>query len=173
MTPDPITQVYRAIRERLLADPDVARLLKRANAPDLTSTKGTDPLKSSVMDADLPELLVIPTGATYHVGRTNHAHAIRRNFQVRLVGRGPLLHESVFPLEWSIFCAMVRMLRDDPKLGLSFVERVEVRESTSTYSVADDAARGTGCWVTVASLVVDMCFSDEDIGGTCGRALRG
>ena len=159
---DPITQVYKALRAQVLAEPRVAALFRIGNVPDLSASAPL-PIKANVQDADLPELVIAVTGGSFAVARTNTDHAMTKRFTFRVATAQLSVNTKFFPAQWALFCAFCRMQRQASKLNLPFVERIKILDGQDFVSKVDDAERGNPGWCSLMTLEITLRFADSDL----------
>ena len=156
------------MRNYILADPEcVARGIKAANTPDLTSTTKTQPIKSAVQDKDHPEILLYPVDGDWGIGFTNIGHRIDRRISIRLSGGQTTLQDKYYPVQWALFCAFVRLHRNNPTLGLEFIEKITVVSHSDGFGDNADAQRGTRGWVSLMTVQMNFRFDDKDLKTHC------
>lgn len=161
---DPYTQAYRAFRSYLLADAEcVARGIKAANTPDLTSTTARDPLKSNKKPADFPEVLIVPNGFNPLNHFTNTGFKATRTYSIRLAADQIVLHRYYHPIQWALTVALVRLKALNPQMGLEFIESVKTVGGTDTFSNDAEALAASRGWVSVLNVEVGFLFNHDQI----------
>lgn len=165
---DPLTSLYRAIRQYYVDDPHVAEAVR--TRPDLTGD-AQDPVLDRLSDGEVPELILQPTTGEFQVGKTNTGHRLRQDFAVRVTTGKRTLHDGgIFPVRWALFVAHARLVREQRRapgsrgfLGLSFLQSVRLAQSDDAVERREQA-RGTRGWVNVLTLETWLAFDDDDLG---------
>lgn len=161
---DPLTQVYRALRTYLLNDQYLKPLVKPKNFPDLTG-QAEDPLLDEVQDANLPELVMSPSGAPAPFGRTNTELGLYQTYSIRVATGQVILNQKFFPTVFALFRAFRRLERGPAAqlLGLDFVQRCDQMDRNDAMKISDEDARGTAGWVALYQVQVRMMFTNQQL----------
>lgn len=156
MSADPFTQVLDKLWELLEAQSEVTDLVAARNRIKLHQSYGRpEKLKQSL--ADLPELIIEPSGGGANVhGTSTHAKVIQR-YSIGLKGRDLRVHATFFPLKWAVLKALAST---DANLGLSFVRNVIIEDSRDTPREEQHPG-----WESVLEVVVEMWFSRDSMKG--------
>lgn len=158
---DPLTQVLAKLRTDLLADADIATLIKPANAPNLAGTD-RNPIKPELMDADTPELSIMPTGTSYGPASSNTDHTLIQRFSVGVATLEVVL-TKLFPVQFALYRAYCRHYRayGSKIQGLDFDAQVRLLEGSN--DLGDQNRKGTQGWSALLNIEVRMTFSNSDL----------
>lgn len=154
-----VQNTLAAVRNRVL---DATARAK--HFPDITSTTDGRPVKTNIQDADSPEILIVPTGGSVVIGRTNTDHRVTQAYSVRITSIKMVTHAELNPVLFALFRAFCRIKRLNQRLGLpEFVETVRHADYATSISDLDDGQRGTLGWITALNIEIDFHFSDETL----------
>jgi hypothetical protein len=164
---DPFTQVHAALWALLEGHAPLAALVKPGNRRKLTGDdRAAD--KDEYMDADLPELRLVPAGHRVHLYSTSSGHTIHQQYNVELsTGDQRLDTQSspagINPVKWEIIRALTKAApfvtgNNGKWLGLRFVRAI--KPGTAIEGVAKAAERtDIQGWALALSLVVELEFA--------------
>ena len=163
---NPFTMVYDALAEMPLRHPVFRDLVKEGNF--ILFRDGRDPLKGQVLDADLPEVLLVSDTANLNVHETSHTSRITRQYSWVMTTGDMRLHERLYLLEWALFCAMsgwqsaLRGLVWPDGSGWHFCKRFDATGVTSGQ--ADTERRpGIRGWAAAWRCEIEMHFQTSDL----------
>ena len=157
-TPNPFDLVFDRLWDLAESHPDVTRLVKPGNRVRFDRPQRA-PIKEEIADADLPELVLLPDGATFGLLRTSASSSVVKRYSW-LVATGDFRTPTVNAIEWALFCAM---LNAQSVLGAlawedaSFVKRVDLSELTEGFADSE-RNRGIRGWSAISKVEVEMHF---------------
>lgn len=170
---DPWTQVYCALWDMLEAHSGFTGLVRVGNRIKFLGAK-LNPLKKDIQDADLPEVVIVPTEADPHIWASSGQSQPTMKFDVR-VSSGELsvdvlgttgtldIGAAVYPVCWEIWRAMhgwgavLKTLRWPVGTGKPFV--ILGRPTGLKLGTTDaDLNRGIFGWSAVWTYEVQMAF---------------
>jgi hypothetical protein len=155
--PDPFTQVYQALLTKLVSSEVTAMV--RANNIIRLDGSNPDPRKPEVAAADLPELVLYPSGGAIELGYCDDGLKVDQQFNLAVATSDVRVSKGHFPLKWALLKAFWA-IKDN--LGLAFVELVRLSNAAETLS--DDAQnRGMDGWSTLFSVTVTLVFDSSDL----------
>jgi len=154
---DPFTQIYNAIWTILENHDGITKRVRLKNRIKL-SGRDPDPYKSTVLDGDLPELLLEPSGGGGFLW-TSSGLQITTTFQLRLAAGDLRIQKQLFPIKWEIIRALKQTRTN---LGLSFVKNADIIDITETTGNAD-VDRGTPSWTGLFEIAVQIYFTDTEL----------
>ena len=151
--PDPLTVMYNKQWEVLRAHFPITDFVKIGNQIIQTVEEPVFP-KEDVVDADLPEIRVLPAGGTIENIASTGTMVVEQNYEIQVAVQDARLNAQFFPLQWEIIVAYVKAGCD---LGLDFVEVVRLGNYTDEEN---DVAvlRGLEGWSSLMSVAVRMRF---------------
>lgn len=154
MPTDPFTETYDALWTLLEGDTELASAVRLMNRIKLTGTN-PKPAKESVQNADLPELMLMPTGGAMDLIATSTSTKIEQVYALRLATADVRVSQagSIFPAKWEMLKALTNIKRT--LMTLSYVTDVRVQEFEETLE-DDDANRGAQGWSLTIPIVVEM-----------------
>lgn len=157
---DPFSAVEAAIWTKLEAHAGLAALVKVANRVKMSVLEPN--LKESAQDADMPELMMIPSG--FYVNRpgdgvSSSSESISQRYTFAI--STPTLStvddvRGINAIKWALLCVFVSGI--DALSGLSYVRKVRTGEGQDLPAAPDMLARSVKGWRTVISLEVTMVF---------------
>lgn len=156
---DPFTQAYNAIWTFLVAVDSLKDRVKKGNRITFANQAKPTPIKEQIIDADVPELTLMPGNGEYHLFNTSTSHEIMQAYDLVAVTGDQRVTEDFFPIQWEVFKALAAA---GDKLGLSFVTSVRINTVTGALE-EEERNRDMEGWVMVASIVVAMTIDREDI----------
>ena len=160
MSDDPFTQTIEKIWELLEADTAVAALVKKGNRVKLTGD-GQVPIKSSVQDGDMPELIIEPAGGPMNPHATSTSVSITPRFAITTATGNLMVDAKLFPLKWALLKALFKMCNDN--LDLAFVTNADIVDPAAEgYDAAGAEQRGTSGWSLGLTVQVEMSFVRTD-----------
>ena len=154
---DPFTQIYNAIWTVLENHDGITSKVRLTNRIKL-SGKDKNPYKSTVLGADLPELLLEPSGGGGFLW-TSTGLQMLTNFQLRLAAGDLRVQKQLFPIKWEIIRAMKQTRTN---LDISFVKNIEIADIGESTEGAE-ATRGTPQWIGLFELAVQVYFTNTEL----------
>ena len=154
---DPFTQIYDAIWKILENHKGVTKKVRLKNRIKLSGVD-PNPYKNTVLDADLPELLLEPTGGGGFAW-TSTGLQMASNFQLRLAAGDLRVHKQLFPIKWEIIRALKQTRTN---LDLSFVKNVEITDINETIG-NDEVDRGTPSWTGLFEISVQVYLTNTEL----------
>ena len=154
---DPFTQIYNAIWTVLENHDGITKRVRLKNRIKL-SGKDPDPQKTNILGADLPELLLTPSGGgTFRW--TSSGLQMMTNFQLRLAAGDLRVHKQLFPIKWEIIRALKQTRTN---LDFSFVKDVDIADISETTG-DEDADRGTPSWTGLFEITVSIYLTNTEL----------
>ena len=160
---DPFTAVYRGLWQLLEAHPGFASAVRPGNRLKLVD--GEPHAKDQVSTADLPEVRIVPSGASSHLRRTSTTSGVTKAWTIQVATGDKRLDERLYPLEWIILCAMQRwpeVLGALVWADRKYVAAVQVLEHAEGQTDRD-LVRGIDGWTAVMTVRVEMTFLTADM----------
>lgn len=156
---DPLTAVMNALWALLEGQPEVVALVATKNRIKLTdTTKSASAEKLKYSTADLPELLIEPSGGDMNPAATNTGARIIQRYGIGIADGDLRLHKTFFPLKWAVFRALAAI---DNNLGLDYVRRITLEDVEDFRNT--EKAPG---WSAGFEIVVEMWFSRTELKAT-------
>lgn len=165
MATDPISLVHAKLWDLALLHPYIAARVLSGNRIKLDHPKRF-PLEHAIGEADLPELMLLPTtGVQFDVQDSQKARLVR-DFEWGLSTGDLRVAEQLFPLEWALFRAMagarVAMLTTPTWNEKAFVQDVTTGPARSTMG-DQEHNRSIPGWYGVYLVRVSMQFDRADL----------
>ena len=165
---DPFTRVYNALWDVLEKHKGLTDLVKIGNRIKFTEEGfGLRPEKENVMDADFPELFLIPTNSQIVLFATSSSTEAIQEFELRFTTGDQRVDRLHFPLKWQVMIALSKCER----LNLPFVKRLGIESFTETTD-DPEANRGIKGWSARIVISVEMYFGHTVLQGTDTRILE-
>lgn len=162
---NPFSMVITELWNMLLAHPCFVRDVKEANRIRFDIANNRDPLKATVMVADLPEVSIVTLSGTGNLMSNSSASQIVRQFSV-LISTGDYRYsEFLAPMEWIVFCAMTGWKNRLTALtwhDRKFVTRANMTSIASGLSDPEKNRNVKG-WSAVWNVEVEMHFMTSDL----------
>lgn len=156
---DPLTEVMNALWTLLEGQPEIKALVATHNRIKLTdTTKKSSAEKIKYSTADLPELVIEPSGGTMNPAATSTGALIIQRYGIGIADGDLRLHKTFFPLKWAVFKALAAI---DNNLGLDYVRRITIEDVEDFRNT--EKAPG---WSAGFEIVVDMWFSRTELKAT-------
>ena len=160
---DPFSLVYKSIWDCVNGNEHVTSLVKPKNKIRLDLEQ--HPIKPNVSDSDLPEILLIPDGASVNIRATSSGTKVTRRFAWVITTGQTLLCERILPVEF----ALIRAMKSWPDTiaqatwnNKRFITRVDLGEVAEGESDAE-RNRGIRGWSALMNIQVEMIFQTEDL----------
>ena len=154
---DPFTQIYNAIWTVLENHDGITSRVRLKNRIKF-SGKDPDPQKSNVMDADLPELTLTPSGGGGFFW-TSTGIQMEPSFKLQLATGDLRVQKQLFPIKWEIIRALKQTRTN---LDLSFVKNIEISDIDESTENAD-SDRGTPQWTGLFEILVHVYLTDTEL----------
>jgi len=151
---NPLSRVYAALWDVLLQEREIERWVPPAARVRFDEAR--DPRQPRVLDADLPELTLVPAGSEGAITGTTTHLAVTEVYDLVLRSHDLQLQRDVFPLRW----AVIRALWRTPDLGLSFVRRIGLSGQTLRFV---ESERGRPAWEFSLRITVELYLSREGV----------
>jgi hypothetical protein len=161
VSPDPFTQVYRALWGALDAFAPVTQVVKIGNRVDYAQTdEERTAWKAHPAPADLPELELVPSPeeARLDIFLLADTAQVVDEYLLRGVTDDERLHAIANPLRWNCLRAICRA---GVNLGLPFVQQVRVLGCA--VGPAGVQEKGEGGWQFALRIRVTMEFDRTDL----------
>jgi hypothetical protein len=145
----------RALWEALLAD---ERFVARVKAGNCIRYDGEapNPEKSTITEADAPECTIEPAGGTGDLKPTKGTLLFcTQRFRIRLAGSESRVQKELLPLKWIVISTLAKV---GPTLGLPFVNRCALAETTEAAVDAALKERGLDGWTASIVVAVDLAI---------------
>jgi hypothetical protein len=169
LTPNPLTLVHDALWRMADAAMDLDNIVRAGNRIRFNSPTNRDPLKQTVADADLPELILEPAGTPRsNICNTSSTSMLTQRWRW-VVSTGDLrANYRLLPVKWAIFVAMVNWKTELCALewpvgsGRTFVKMANTLDAQEGES--DRALnRGIVGWSCVWACEIEMHLKTQDI----------
>lgn len=165
MRENPFTLVYDALWAMLEAHPQFVVDVKEGNRIKYNSSEDRDPLKQEILDADLPEVVLVQTSVSANLYQSSSGSMCLRQYSI-LVSTGDFRYNKFLAqVEWDIFTAM--MLWKERLGSLQWKNKAFVKRSNilSATSGASDSERNRGIkgWSAIWTVEVEMHFTSQDL----------
>jgi len=162
LSPDPFTQVERAIWQVLEAHTGFAALVKANNRVNFANPSGsTDPVRDSLQTSDMPEVMILPTNASPS-NRRSSGPGLTQSFNLVITSGDARTHAKLNPVKWAAWSALER-LNDQLKDRCPFVAQVNTGSFADGFSTGEQPERGPRGWNSVLQIDVVMVFAHEDL----------
>lgn len=157
-TIDPFTQVYNRIWEVFEDNVDFCALIKEGNRIKFTTEK-TTPMKKQAIDADYPEVSLIPRGGESPSAISSTSAEFDRVFSLVIVSGTLRADKYLFPTEW---LSLKILSNQSDSLGLIFVKKFRV--GPSDWRVNDpEFTKGKEGWFSVIDINVGIVIPRSDL----------
>jgi len=164
MTEDPFTITYDALWDMVEDSQPLMDLLRPGNLVKLSDRQ---PIKDRLADADVPELLLVPTGASPLLRRNSSSAQCTRTYSWIITTGDMRVRNRLFPVEWALFSAMTsyclvlnQLVWDNTR----FVENCQLLTATDGETVQENN-RGLKGWSAVWTCQVQMVFNLAQLQG--------
>lgn len=165
---NPLSLVYDGLWDLVIRHPDYDTLFSPRNLIRFDGATDRDPLKTTVQDADLPELMLVPTDADINIENTSNTSKLVQRY-TWVVSTGDLrITDRLLPVEWFLFEAMhnwsrvLTLLKWPLVTGQAFVKRVDIINVSEGMS-DPELNRGIRGWSAIWGIDVEMYFTQSDI----------
>lgn len=153
MAIDPFTEVYGKIWDLLEAHEGFTSLIRLGNRIRLDGSR-KEPRKERVLDADLPEVVLLPAAGEAEPFATSDSVRLAQQYELQATSGDIRIDTAFFPLKYELIKALCRA---EENLGLAYVTNVRVLTVTDNLPDAE-AERGLPGWVLRIVIAVDMWF---------------
>ncbi len=165
---DPFTRVYAALWDVLEKHKGFTDLVKIGNRIKHTDDGfGLRPEKENIMDADLPEVNLIPVNSQILLFATSSSTQAVQEFELRITSGDQRVDRLHFPLKWQVMIALSKCA----KLNLPFVKKLTIDSFTETTD-DPEVNRGIKGWSARIVIGVEMWFGHTVLQGTDTRILE-
>ncbi len=158
IVPDPFTQNYGAVWDALEAHTPLTDLVKLGNRMKFDQL---DPpqLKDSQLVGDTPALMLLPSGGSFQIFRTNKGGSAFQAFQLGIIAGDKRLQKQFFPVKWETIRALAKAGRT---LGLEFVINVTIGDISEDL---DDFATSLGIqgWTGQLEILTELFFTKDEL----------
>lgn len=164
MSSDPFSMLYTAMFNAVADSERVKKLVNSGNIVRLDG-RSRSPLKEVTADADLPELVLVPTTAEVNLHSTSSSSRVVRQYQWLLSTGDLRLTYRLEPVAFALLCAMSDWRTTIGTLtwnNASFVKRVDMLSATIGMSDSEKN-RGIRGWSCVWDGEVEMHFKTTDL----------
>ena len=103
---DPFSQVFSGIWQLLLNNTNLTNQVLAGNRIRLDQAP-RNPTKEIIRTADVPELVLVPTGGVSNLHATSSTTTIQRNYDILLSTGDLRVNEALFPVQWEIVVALL------------------------------------------------------------------
>lgn len=133
---DPFTEVYNALYDAFEAEHEIERRIVPRSRVRLDGD-GPNPTRVKVASADMPELRLDPGSCLSELFHTSTGAKIVQDYLLTMSSQEVRVQRDIFPIKWAVLRAISK---GSPKLGLTYVKRVDVMDSVDELD--QEAARG-------------------------------
>jgi hypothetical protein len=154
---DPWTTALNRLWEILEADATFCAKFKPANRIKLTSVGGKNPLKETINDADVPEIMIDPTTAVEHQAFTSFNLDSVQSFAIQITTLDLRLvtpeGNGANQLRWLVY-RLLSQQGDD--LGTDFIYKARITTAMQHY--VDPILRGTKGWTALLTVTANLAI---------------
>lgn len=172
---DPFSLVYRALWDLAASQESFTSLVSLRSRISFGDNENHTPLKNVIASADLPEVILAPTGGICNLHSTTSSSMITKRF-MWLISTGDYRIDAgcLFPVEFALIRAMCNWKSALTSLtwaGARFVKRCDMLEVSEGDS-DPERNRGLKGWSAMWACEVEMHFSTALLlsGGTDGSS---
>lgn len=166
---DPFSMVMRTLWEMANENAVFTDLVKPGNRIDFTDETNRDPIKQNIQDADVPEVILVPSGTpATNLCATSSTSSIIKRYSW-LISTGDLRATlRLMPVEWAIFVMMhdwknrLTALEWPENSGRNFVKFAQLLDA-SEGQTDTEANRGLQGWSCLWQCQVEMHFKSQDL----------
>lgn len=159
---DPFSMTFAALWALAESSPRLQEVVRLGNRIKM---QDRDSWKDQIASADLPELVLITNGMTGNLQETSSTTKFVRTYSWLLSTGDMRLTHLLYPVEWSIVCAMTRwkeVLAPLEWRGDRFIKRMGL--GVVDEGVSDrERNRGIAGWSSVWRIEVEMHFTTSKI----------
>jgi hypothetical protein len=158
---DPFSQAYSLQARMAMSNPSVAAMVKPANCLLFTLPTGSKqvlPLKREIGEGDVPELRILPKGATINPSRDSDHVSWLQKYDWQVATGNMDVEASMFPLSLALLCSWMQWHKLFGQLtwqGSAFVHVAAISECQQGITIEDEA-RGIRGWASVFATTVDI-----------------
>ena len=168
--PNPFTLVFDALWKLLENSPNFIADVKVSNRIHVNLANLSNPLKTQINDADLPEVILVSNGADdINLFNTSATSKIVKTYSFLLSTGDIRVNNYLHQVEWDIFCAMTGWVNILGGLtwpvndtNHHFVKKCNL--TNVTEGLADNERnRDIKGWSAIWSCMVEMWFANSDL----------
>jgi len=104
---DPITQAYEYLYNQVKNDDRIKEMCNKGNFISII-TKKLNPFKSGRTEGDMPELALVPVGASVMLSATSTSAEFQKRFQWQLATGNWNAGDDLFPVEYELVRVLAR-----------------------------------------------------------------
>lgn len=163
---DPFTQVHDAIWDILEANSAFTSLVSAGNRIKFSDTSNVkDPIKDSVLAADLPEVRVICEAIRHHLQATSSTTFAVAVWSIQVSSGDLRFQAALFPVMWQIYRAMSTWKDTFDTLTLNArAFTLPLKPQDARIGVNEtELLRGVRGWASVWTSEVEMFFRTIDM----------
>lgn len=157
---DPFTLVFDALWALAEASVPLSTLVRQGNRIKYNDSYDRNPEKPAIEDADLPELILVTTGAAEGNYNINSCDAkLTRNYSWLLTTGDMRVSYRLYPAQFAIWCAMANYATVLPLLNwngnLNFIKNLSM-PSIGEGLLTPEQNRNISGWSSVWNITVDF-----------------
>ena len=159
---NPIKKLYDALWEMLDDSTELKELVKPGNQ---LKWMENHTWKDQILDADLPEIQIVPVTVTPHLQRTSNMSSMLEQFAIRVATGDQRIDKNLFDIRWAVYGAMSNWATRLAALTWNsnkFVKLCRPRSITEGM-IEGTADRGLTGWFSVWAAEVEMWFQTSDL----------
>lgn len=166
---NPFTLIFDALWAMVEDSPNFVADIKVNNRIHLNIANDPNPLKQQIQDADLPEILLVPTGISEsNLFSTSSTTKIVRQYNWILSTGDLRVQNYLHQVEWNLFCAMTGWqsllgnLIWPANSGRNFVKRCGLLAANQGLN-DNEKNRGLIGWSSIWGCEVESHFMTQDL----------
>jgi len=166
---DPFTLVYDFLHKSLIDSPALLQNVRsrKSNVVSLDEGHGQDQIRSQHKEIDLPEITLFSSTVGGNFNFCADGAEITRAYRLLVNAGTGKVGEWLFPLEWSICCALVSNNFNQDLRSITWFNRTFVRdvrhEAGESGDLEIDRSKGIPGWVAVWTITIRMVFSQAEM----------
>lgn len=157
--PDPFSQVYTRVCDLLENDVELARYVKLRNIIR-HDMKDPDPARENVQDADMPEIRVTAGFIQGPINQTCSTVIALQEIIIEVATGDNRLTNKLYPVKWRLFRALLDL---QARLGIPYVQRVDISAPTATSDTNALLNRGTEGYSTIYAIQVHHSHNRNEL----------
>lgn len=164
MDDNPFSLLFNALWD-LAESPSMETLVKPGNRIKFNLETTRDPQKTEVMDADLPELVLMVESASGNIHANSNQSSLEREYAFWLSTGDFRTNYRLHPVEWALYCAMAdwkSVLGALTWRDKKFVKKLDFVGGTTGIS-NQQLNRGITGWSSIWRCRITMYFETSDL----------